>query len=431
MTRPTAMPETPELNSPLPAEAYEEQRRKGFRWLRFGTELEQRYQRSSSSLVEYQTNVALVVGLGIWLAFLALDYVRWQAWPDIHAWPIEMWKIVVIRTVVLACLATCTLAMLQKEPLFDRRRVTAGILCMVSLASCLINALYGQLGVMQEVGGLLLLIIALFLPMGLRLKECMGLALISVAMVLILSVLMPLSSPTAQPARLAISMLIAAALGTLSAYQREYGLREQFLLRAELECMARLDVLTGLLNRRAFNEHLGLALASARREGKQVALMLIDVDHFKLYNDAFGHAAGDQALQTLAPVLKSLCGRPLDHAARVGGEEMCVVLYDVHPQHLEHLCRSLLDRVDALALSHGASPSADRISVSAGCTLSLAEDDAQSLYRRADQLLYQAKHRGRNRACTDQAQDVLPSRLSDNKGLQAPSSSETPSKASA
>jgi two-component system chemotaxis family response regulator WspR len=141
-------------------------------------------------------------------------------------------------------------------------------------------------------------------------------------------------------------MLVAAALGTLSAYQREYGLREQLLLRMELECLARQDALTGLLNRRAFNEHLNMALASARREGLQVALMMIDVDHFKLYNDAYGHAVGDQALQLLAPVFSQLCARPLDQAARTGGEEMALVLYDVAPEHQEDLCRKLLDGVD-------------------------------------------------------------------------------------
>ena len=406
------MSAAPPLSNAPGAEAYAQQRRQGFRWLNFSPALERQYRQSSQAVVDHQSNVALMVGLGIWLAFIAWDLVRLDSYLSQDHWSRELWLVLHVRGVVLACFIACALALFEDPPRFRRRWVIAGMLYLVSLGGSVVNGLYGQIGASRDTGVLLLLVIAMFLPLGLRLKESIGLAAISVASVLCLGVL--LTEPLGEPSlpHLAFSMLVAGALGTLSAYQREYGLREQFLLRMELEWLARQDALTGLLNRRAFNEHLNMALASARREGRQVALMMIDVDHFKLYNDAYGHAAGDQALQLLAPVFGQLCARPLDQAARTGGEEMALVLYDVAPDHQEQLCRKLLDGVDRLALGHGASPSADRVSISVGCALSVPLDDVQSLYKRADALLYQAKRMGRNRAWTDQEAEVLPSRLS-------------------
>lgn len=402
-------------HSPTPtAEAYARQRQAGFRWLNFSPELERQYRKSSQAVVDHQSNVALFVGMAIWLAFLFLDAVRLDEFWDQARWERERWQILHIRGVVLACFVACVLVLQDSRLRYSRRWMIGGMLYLVSLGGSIINALYGKMDVERESSVMLLLVMAMFLPMGLRVKESICLALTCIASVAVLGTVVPETAESEHHhhLHLAFAMLMAAALGTLSAYQREYGQREQFLLRMELEWLARQDALTGLLNRRAFNEHLSLALASARRENHQVALLMIDVDHFKLYNDAYGHAAGDQALQMLAPVLGQLCGRPLDQAARTGGEEMALVLYDVTPEHQEHLCRKLLDGVDRLALGHGASPTTDRVSISVGFALSTPQDDSQSLYKRADALLYEAKRGGRNRAKTDHGLEVRPTRFS-------------------
>lgn len=381
------------------AEAYARQRREGFRWLNFSPALEGQYRQSSQSVVEHQSNVALFAGLGIWLAFIAWDLVRLGPYLSQAAWSRELWLVLHVRGVVLACFVACALALQENPPKFNRRWVIAGMLYLLSLGGSVVNGLYGQLGVARDTSVLLLLVIAMFLPLGLRLKESIALATISVATVLSLGALLTHNLQEPSMIHLAFSMLVAAALGSLSAYQREYGLREQFLLRKELEWLARQDALTGLLNRRAFNEHLELALSMGRREGHQVALMMVDADHFKLYNDAYGHAEGDHALQLIAQALQSLCRRPLDHAARTGGEEMALVLYGVNDAQAQAMSEQLVQRVRSLALEHKASPTASHVTVSVGCAISLPHEEAKSLYTRADGLLYQAKRLGRNRAC--------------------------------
>jgi diguanylate cyclase (GGDEF)-like protein len=272
------------------------------------------------------------------------------------------------------------------------------MLYLVTLGGTIANVTHVSLGTPNEHSVLILLMVVIFLPLGLRLKEASALALLCLVSVLLVGLPITPEANRDQLYYRVFSMLVAAVIGGMGAYLREYAQREQFLLRAELEWLARRDALTGLLNRRAFNEHLALALSVARREQQTVALLMVDADHFKLYNDAYGHVAGDHALQQLGQVLQSSCRRPLDHAARTGGEEMALVLYGVNATHAQALCKQLLQRVETLALEHKASPTAPHVTVSVGCALSEPQEEASHLYKRADALLYQAKRQGRNQA---------------------------------
>ncbi|NBD19219.1 diguanylate cyclase [Aquabacterium fontiphilum] len=170
-------------------------------------------------------------------------------------------------------------------------------------------------------------------------------------------------------------------------------------LNQELGELARRDGLTGLANRRAFDEALALEWDRARRTGRPLALLMVDVDHFKAYNDHFGHPAGDTCLVRLAEALSAVVRRPGDQAARYGGEEFTVLLPDTDEAGAEATARRLTEEVDRLALPHPKSSAGRHVSVSIG--VAVARPDGQmardNLVDRADAALYAAKHGGRHR----------------------------------
>lgn len=383
------------------AARYQQQRQQGLRWLNFSPDIERAYRQAIRPMTDHQSNVALWCGLVVWLAFIGMDIARLQGrLQELFTSPILL-TLLQVRFTILIALLGCLVALAEKPPRFKRPWVIAGMLYLITLGGTLANASHEALGVPHENSVLILLVIVIFLPLGLRLKEAVTLALLCMASVLLVGWPSYPEETRDQLYYRVFSMLVASTIGALGAYQREYAQREQFLLRTELEWLARRDALTGLLNRRAFNDHLDLALSMARREQQTVALLMVDADHFKLYNDAYGHAAGDRALLQLAGVLQGLCRRPLDHAARTGGEEMALVLYGLNASHAQALCEQLVERVRDLKVEHKASPTAEHLSVSVGCALSEPQEEALNLYKRADALLYQAKRQGRNQAHTE------------------------------
>jgi diguanylate cyclase (GGDEF)-like protein len=163
-----------------------------------------------------------------------------------------------------------------------------------------------------------------------------------------------------------------------------------------LDQQARTDVLTGLLNRRGFESQIAFALALARRGGRPLSLISVDVDHFKRVNDTFGHEAGDEVLRRLARTLDARL-RNSDVVARMGGEEFVVLLPDTDAVAAQAIAESLVATMSAQR-----DPVVGAITISAGvATVRGTEDDAITLLRRADSALYEAKGRGRNQVCVE------------------------------
>jgi len=164
-----------------------------------------------------------------------------------------------------------------------------------------------------------------------------------------------------------------------------------------LEQRALIDQLTGVANRRGFDEALERRWQTGVREGTPLLLVLLDVDHFKPYNDHYGHGAGDDCLRRIGEALNAAFDRPGELAARVGGEEFALLLPGGGGD--APLVR-LLDTIRRLAIPHAHSAAAARVSVSAGAieTVPTAADSPRSLLEASDRLLYQAKREGRNRA---------------------------------
>ncbi len=166
-----------------------------------------------------------------------------------------------------------------------------------------------------------------------------------------------------------------------------------------VESQSRHDALTGLYNRRHFDEVAELELAKARRSGTPVGLLILDVDHFKKYNDRLGHYAGDQALRDLATALRGSLRRAGDGVFRLGGEEFAVLASVEDYDKLQQLGDKLCDAVRALGIVHEGSD-LGHVSISVGATLVDAAHwvDMDKAYQAADKALYQAKSTGRDRA---------------------------------
>lgn len=161
------------------------------------------------------------------------------------------------------------------------------------------------------------------------------------------------------------------------------------------------DPMTGIANRRMFNDTLRQEWRRAIRESAPVSLILIDVDFFKNYNDAHGHQQGDQCLIAVAAVLQSQMQRPADLAARYGGEEFVVILPDTDETGAWHMAEGLRRAVLELRMEHGSSSAAPFVTISLGVvTMTPRREDGDSgldqLLGRADQALYRAKKAGRN-----------------------------------
>ena len=168
----------------------------------------------------------------------------------------------------------------------------------------------------------------------------------------------------------------------------------------ELQKLAALDGLTGIANRRRFDQAMQHEWQRGQRNGKPLSLVLCDVDHFKLYNDHFGHQPGDLCLKKTAAVLTARLKRPADLAARYGGEEFALVLPDTGLDGatvIAHACRSHLER---LAIEHpGAADGILTMSVGVASAMPGAGGSVEQLIAAADRAMYAAKGGGRNRVC--------------------------------
>ncbi len=167
----------------------------------------------------------------------------------------------------------------------------------------------------------------------------------------------------------------------------------------ELEKLARVDGLTGIPNRREFDERLNAEWRRMGREGKPLALIMGDVDHFKQYNDTYGHQAGDECLVKVAGAIGSWARRPTDLAARYGGEEFALILADTDGKGAAFIAQSVCDSVRRLEIPHCNSSASEHVTLSLGVAVVLpgAERGHQSLIEMADNALYKAKESGRNR----------------------------------
>ncbi|MFK4510767.1 diguanylate cyclase [Bradyrhizobium daqingense] len=201
-------------------------------------------------------------------------------------------------------------------------------------------------------------------------------------------------------AEAALHVTLASDSGTIDgvvAVVRD--ITEQKDLQDRLASLATTDGLTGLANRRAFDERLADEWARARRDGTQLSLLLIDVDHFKKFNDHYGHLAGDACLRALGRILSAQARRPADLAARYGGEEFAVLLPNTGPDGCAEVGEGIRQALQDLAMLHAQNPPTRLVTASLGGAAALpsqAMADCSTLVAAADRALYAAKDAGRD-----------------------------------
>jgi diguanylate cyclase (GGDEF)-like protein len=201
----------------------------------------------------------------------------------------------------------------------------------------------------------------------------------------------------ASGARFTLGWYVASTLHLV-----EYGVilgafvKEVSIHSGELETLATIDPLTGLANRRHLDAYLDRLLSDGRRATDTLSLLMIDIDHFKRFNDRFGHAAGDIALQTVAKALKQTVGRSQDFAARYGGEEFVVLLTGIDRLGALDVAERLRAHIENMLIAH--ENGAQRVTISTGIVSIRSRDqlDPAALLREADRALYTAKALGRN-----------------------------------
>ena len=183
--------------------------------------------------------------------------------------------------------------------------------------------------------------------------------------------------------------------------------RSQLTIKRQADAMRELsltDGLTGVANRRHFNDTMVAEWRRCARAGLPLSVIMIDIDHFKLYNDHYGHQAGDACLQQISAAMKGCAARPQDMLARYGGEEFILLLPQEGAEGTKVVAGRIMDEVRKLNLPHAASPTAPHVSISMGLATAmppLDSHDPSAVIRAADARLYHAKQTGRNRLCVD------------------------------
>lgn len=240
------------------------------------------------------------------------------------------------------------------------------------------------------------LVIGPFLVFGLGFRAAALAAALTIAVYAVGAVYFGLTWPLI----LRSCVLLLAVGGACGVVARtlERTARTRFLETRAMAELAQHDALTGVKNRRVFDDHLEQMWQRALENECAIAVMLLDVDHFKAYNDRYGHQAGDRALRHVAQVVQAFVTRPRDLLARYGGEEFAALLYDVDGADAEKLAERMRKAVRGLALEHRDS-SVEVVTISIG--VAVVEPSfgrrARGAVQLADEALYQAKQRGRNR----------------------------------
>jgi diguanylate cyclase (GGDEF)-like protein len=202
-----------------------------------------------------------------------------------------------------------------------------------------------------------------------------------------------------------LMLLMTNVVGATVAYGLELEVRTHFLEQRMLAETAARDGLTGIYNRRRFDEHLETVWHMAQREGVTLALLMVDIDFFKRFNDRHGHQAGDECLREVATALARAARRPLDFVARYGGEEFAIVLYDPAREYVHEVATRVHQNIARLAIPHGDSVVSPLVTISAGAAYvaPTLERSSQGFVQFADEALYQAKAEGRNRSVFSEA----------------------------
>jgi diguanylate cyclase (GGDEF)-like protein len=188
-------------------------------------------------------------------------------------------------------------------------------------------------------------------------------------------------------------MILTSGIAATACHDAERSRRRRFLEGAIIAQLVTRDGATGLVNRLAFDQYLPRVWRHALREKRSMAILIIDIDHFKKYNDDLGREAGDAAICRVAQVIAGFARRPLDMAARHGGAQFAMILFDLEHPHAQHIAERIREEVQNLRIGREIT-----VSVGVGVTTPGIGQAPESVAQLAAEALYEAKQTGRNRA---------------------------------
>jgi diguanylate cyclase (GGDEF)-like protein len=306
---------------------------------------------------------------------------------------------VIIPTLLIGLAASFSL---QRDRIYPPLAVVAATILGLGVATIQVVATRGGVSILFPC--LMLTIIFIYFMGGLIFYHAV--AANGIVMLAYLAAGTALQLPGREFAYDALSMIAANLFGASVVYMHERTSRMRFLEACMLREMVARDGLTGIQNRRMFDQHIQRVWQQAVRDEQRVAVLLADIDCFKDYNDRYGHQAGDECLRAVAVSLSQCARRPLDFVARYGGEEFAVVLYEASREYVAEVLTRIQRSIAELNIPHEASLVASRLTVSIGAAFILPSSNRtyEGLIQLADEALYSAKEQGRNRVVVLEAE---------------------------
>ncbi|MCG8315057.1 MAG: GGDEF domain-containing protein [Pseudomonadales bacterium] len=370
---------------------YQRQLDMGFRELRFEKPLEQEFldRFYARNLIKQRT--ALFVAILLMFILAPLDYMEVK---QSNATSLYTFFRIWISCPLLALAYLLTFTDFFKR---HQQNFALVILITVGISMNIVSVLGTHYGLRSIYEGSILIIFGGYLLSGLRFRYTLSSSLIIGFSHVAFS--LGYSSSGSYDLHSYFFIFGALVIGGSSAYALEYQSRLGFLQRGALRNSAKIDPLTGLLNRGAINQSLETIMEYAKREKRHLTLLMVDVDYFKKFNDFYGHLEGDNALIAVANSLAQCCRRSLDFAGRYGGEEFILVWFDTKPDESEGLSNLVQEKIAALKIDHQQSKVGRYLTLSGGLITIIPSEstDVQTLINKADELLYQSKDLGRNR----------------------------------
>jgi len=376
----------------LPESPYAIQLREGFNDLRFARALEREFRDEFHLHHQRRLRAGFAIVIFVYTAFALVRL-------KVETGSMQEWG-AIFRSIVIGSLAV-TLA----ASYLERLRVVLPVFALLSyvtfaIAATAIEVMLYRLKVHTHYEGLILVSFHLYVFSGLLFRPALAAGAGIFLIYVVGSLMGDLQGKDGWGYQL-FFIGVTQITGIVALYSIERLERDSFLRRGLFGTLATQDGLTGLLNRMAFFQQMQRSLKLAARERVCVGVMLLDVDHFKPFNDRYGHVQGDICLRAVAGALRNEFRRPMDFVARYGGEEFVGYWHDIQPQSLRSLADQVRASVQALRIPHRDAPSG-RVTASVGA-VALVPIEGESLadmVQRADEALYEAKEKGRNRVVT-------------------------------
>ena len=365
------------------------QLRAAFPWLTLDGELEAEFRRTHLEENLRHVRVNLCLGVVMSLAFTAVEAVVLT--PALNRIPSLIHLLVIVPVLLIVFAASFSP---RRHRLYAPLALAAGTVLGLSMVAMLLVT--ASLGVTLLFPCLLIATVFIYFMGGLIFYHALAANAFVALVYLVAGSAMQFRGEFGYDALCLVAVNIFCAA---VAYTHEKTSRLRFLEAGLLREMVARDGLTGIQNRRMFDQHIQRIWLQALRENMRVAVLLADIDCFKDYNDRYGHQAGDECLRAVAISLNQCARRPLDFVARYGGEEFAVVLYEASREYVAEVLTRIQRSIAELNIPHDASRVASRLTVSVGAALILPNSNRtpDGLVQLADEALYSAKEQGRNR----------------------------------